>query len=113
MRCRFRDDRGAVTAEFAAVLPAVVLVLGCALGAMQLAAEQLRLQGADAAAVRLLGRGDPGARQLVLAVNSSASLVVHSSGNVICADVSAPATLGILPVMTISATACALDDAQQ
>jgi Flp pilus assembly protein TadG len=113
MRCRFRDDRGSVTAEFAAVLPAVVLVLGCALGAMQLAAEQLRLQSADAAAVRLLGRGDPGSRELVLAVNPNATLVVHSSGDLVCADVSAPASIGILLGVTISASACALDDAQQ
>jgi hypothetical protein len=113
MRCRFRDDRGAVTAEFAAVLPAVVLVLVCSLGAMQLAAEQLRLQGADAGAARLLGRGDPGARELVLAVNPRATLVVHSSGDLVCADSSAPASFGFLPGLTITASACALDDAQQ
>jgi Flp pilus assembly protein TadG len=113
MRCHIRDDRGSVTAEFAAVLPAVVLVLGCALGAMQLAAEQLRLQGADAQAVRLLGRGDPGARELVAAVNPNATLVVRSSGDLICADAKAPASIGILTGVTIAASACALDDAQQ
>jgi Flp pilus assembly protein TadG len=113
MRCRFRDDRGSVTAEFAAVLPAVVLILGCALGAMQLAAEQLRLQGADADAARLLGRGDPGARGLLLAVNPDATLVVRSSGNLVCADAHAPASIGILLGVSITASACALDDAQQ
>jgi hypothetical protein len=113
MRCRFRDDRGAVTAEFAAVLPAIVLVLGCALGAMQLATEQLRLQGADANAARLLGRGDPGAGGLVAAVNPRATLVIHSSGDLICADASAPASIGILLGITLAASACALNDAQQ
>jgi hypothetical protein len=112
MRCPFRDDGGAVTAEFAAVLPAVVLVLGCALGAMQLAAEQLRLQGADVAAARLLGRGDSGARDLVLAVNPYATLVIRSSGDVVCAESSAPASIGILLGITITASACALDDSQ-
>jgi hypothetical protein len=112
MRCPFRDEGGSVTAEFAAVLPAVVLVLGCALGAMQLAAEQLRLQGADAAAARLLGRGDPGARALVLAVNPDATFVVRSSGDVICAESSAPGSIGILLGITITASACALDDSQ-
>ena len=106
-------DRGSVTAEFAVVLPAVVLVLGCALGAMQLASEQLRLQGADAQAVRLLGRGDPGARTLILAVNPSATFVVHSSGDLVCADATAPASIGILLGVTIAASGCALDDAQQ
>jgi hypothetical protein len=113
MTVRFRDDRGSVTAEFAAVLPAVVLVLGCALGAMQLAAEQLRLQGADDQAVRLLGRGDPGARELVVAVNPNASIMVHSSGDLVCAEARAPASIGILLGVTIAASACALDDAQQ
>jgi Flp pilus assembly protein TadG len=113
MRCRIRDDRGSVTAEFAAVLPAVVLVLACAIGAMQLAGEQLRLQGADAAAARLLGRGDSGARALVQAVNPDATLVARTSGDLVCADSRAPAALGILFGLTVSAFACVLDDAAQ
>jgi len=113
MRCRFRDDLGSVTAEFAAVLPAVAVVLGCSLGAMQLAAEQLRLQSADAGAARLLGRGDSGARELILAVNPDATLVVHTSGDLVCADSSAPASFGFLFGLTITASACALDDAQE
>jgi hypothetical protein len=112
MRCRFQDDRGSVTAEFAAVLPAVVLVLAFALGAMQLAAEQLRLQGADAEAARMLGRGDSGARELVLAVNPNATLVVRASGGLVCAESSAPASIGILLGITITTSACALDDSQ-
>ncbi|MCU1421850.1 MAG: hypothetical protein JWN36_1501 [Microbacteriaceae bacterium] len=42
-------------------MPAVVIVLACALGAMQLVTEQLRLQDAAAVAARTLARGDPGA----------------------------------------------------
>jgi Flp pilus assembly protein TadG len=113
MTRRLWEDRGSVTAEFAAVLPAVVLVLGCALGAMQLASEQLRLQGADAQAARMLGRGDPGARALILAVNPGATFVVRTSGDLVCADARAPASIGILLGVTISASACALDDAQE
>ena len=112
MRFRIRDDRGSVTAEFAVVLPAVVIVLVCALGAIQLAGEQLRLQAADAGAARLLGRGDSGARGLVEAVNPDATLDVHTSGDLICAQSRAPASFGILVGLSLTASACALDDAE-
>ena len=48
-----------MTAEFAAVLPAVVLVLAVCLSGVQVATAQLRLQDASADASRLLGRGEP------------------------------------------------------
>jgi Flp pilus assembly protein TadG len=112
MRSRIRDDVGAITAEFAAVLPAVVLILACALGALQLSDEQLRLQGAVADAARLLGRGDSGAQAIVAGVAPGARLTIRSPGVLVCADASAPASLGLLVGLTVSASACALDDAQ-
>jgi Flp pilus assembly protein TadG len=107
----FLADRGSVTAEFAAVLPAVVLVLAVALGAMQLAGEQLRLQGATADAARLLGRGDPGATARVQQVAVDAQLSESRQGDLVCAEARAPVSLGILIGITLSASACALDDA--
>jgi ATP-dependent protease HslVU (ClpYQ) peptidase subunit len=51
-------------------------------------------------------------RALVLAVNPDATFVVRSSGDVICAESTAPASIGILLGITITASACALDDSQ-
>jgi hypothetical protein len=100
-----------VTAEFAAAIPAVVLVLACALGAIELGGEQLRLQGATFDAARLLGRGDPGAQERVRLVAPNGKLTTRTSGALICADATAPAALGILSGIMVRASACALDDA--
>ena len=47
-----------VTAEFAVVLPAVVLILALSLGAMGLAVDQVRCVDAAAAGARAAARGD-------------------------------------------------------
>ena len=112
MLCRSLDDAGTVTAEFAVLLPAVVLIIGCSLGAVGLGGEQLRLQGAAFDAARLLGRGDSGALDRIRAVAPDARLSVRSSGPVVCADVSASAALGVLSGIVLNASACALDDAR-
>jgi hypothetical protein len=110
---RYRpDDRGAVTAEFAAVLPAVLLVLALALGALQLGVEQLRLQGATFDAARLIGRGDAGASAVVGAVNPDARLLIRRADAIVCVDATAPARLGVLVGLTLAASACALDDVE-
>jgi hypothetical protein len=107
-----RGDVGAVTAEFAAALPAVVLVLACSLGAIHLGSEQLQLQGATFYAARLLGRGDPGALARVREVLPTAGLSTRRFGQTICADASAGVSLGVLSGIVLRASACALDDAQ-
>jgi hypothetical protein len=101
-----------VTAEFAAALPAVVLVLACAFGAIDLGGEQLRLQGAVFDAARLLGRGDPGALQRIRSVVPDATLGTRSSGQLICADATASVQMGILSGIVLRASACALNDSQ-
>jgi Flp pilus assembly protein TadG len=105
------SERGSVTAEFATVLPAVVLVLAMAVGGMQVAGEQLRLQSAVADAARLLGRGDPAAGARVSAVAPGARLGESRQGVLVCATGQAPTSLGVLLGITLSATSCALDDA--
>ena len=108
-----RNDSGTVTAEFAAVLPAVVLVLAFAMGALHLGAEQLRLQGAVAGAARLVGRGDGGADELVAAIDPEARLTLRRTDSMVCANATAPARLGIALGITLGASSCALDDSQQ
>ena len=64
-RAKFAQ-RGMVTAEFAVVLPAVVLVLTLSLGALGLALDQIRCVDAARAGARAASRGDsPGAVILV------------------------------------------------
>jgi hypothetical protein len=109
---RSLDDAGAVTAEFAAALPAVAIVLACALGAIHLGSEQLRLQGAAFDAARLLGRGDPGALARIRSVLPNSSLSIRRSGETVCADAKATVSLGVLSGIVLTASACALDDAQ-
>jgi hypothetical protein len=110
MRCRFRAERGSVTAEFAAVMPAVVLVLVVALASMQLAGEQLRLQSAAGDAARLAGRGAGGELAALQRVSPGAHLAQTDNGDLVCIHADAPAGIGILAGLTLAATSCALKD---
>jgi Flp pilus assembly protein TadG len=58
VRSPLRAEGGSITAEFAAVVPAVMLVLAAALVALQLGTQQLRLHDAAAVTARALARGD-------------------------------------------------------
>jgi hypothetical protein len=106
-------QRGTVTAEFAAVVPAVLMVLAMCLGSMQVAGVQLRLQDAAADASRSLARGEGAAvasARLRLVV-SGAQLSVRRHGDLVCADARAPAAPGIgwMSALTVSASGCAVD----
>ena len=57
MADRGMADRGMVTAELAACLPVLVLVLGVAISAIGVVAERVRLQDAAREAARAAGRG--------------------------------------------------------
>lgn len=88
-RARF-DQRGMVTAEFAVVLPAVVLVLALSLGALGLAMDQIRCVDAARAGARAASRGDsPGAVILVAsrAAPSDAVISVGTSGDLVSVSV--------------------------
>jgi hypothetical protein len=101
-----------VTAEFAVALPAVIVVLACCLGAVQVASQQVRLSDAAADAARTLARGDDvgvaaaRARQ----VAGPAELSTETSGDFICVTLSAPARFGpaTWTGVRIRASGCAL-----
>jgi hypothetical protein len=112
MRSRFSSDLGSVTAEFAAAMPAVVLVLAFAIGAIGLGGEQLRLQGAAFEAARMVGRGESGALGRVQSVSPGATVSTHASGQSICVEARATVALGVISGIALSATSCALNDAQ-
>jgi hypothetical protein len=104
MRSTTADDAGSVTAEFATVIPAVVLVLACCLSGIQVASQQLQLQDAAAGTARALARGDP-------ATSGGARLSVGRHDGLVCATLEARARSlpGTLFRMTLSARSCALD----
>ncbi|MHA6696125.1 TadE family type IV pilus minor pilin [Homoserinimonas sp. A520] len=110
-RCRLRGERGAVTAEFATAMPAVILVLAFCLAGGQLANQQLRLQDAASTAARAASRGEPAstvdarARHLV----PRASVNRSDRNGLVCVTVALPAALpGLASAVTLTASACAL-----
>ena len=103
-------SRGSTTAEFATALPAVVLVLACCLGAVQVVGVQVRLTDAAATAARALARGDSVGRAagLVQQTVSGASLSPERRGEFVCARVTARGLPGIFAGLTLEARSCAL-----
>ncbi|MGO4583659.1 TadE family type IV pilus minor pilin [Arthrobacter sp. 2RAF6] len=111
-------DHGAVTAEFAVALPAVLLLLALLLAGSAAGITQLRLEEAARAGARALARGDGHAavdgivRRLA---GDAASAVVSEDGEWINVTVSARVVgpLGSLIPWSLSATASARGEAPQ
>jgi len=119
MRCRSAAERsaagrerGSVTAEFAAAVPAVILLLACSLVCVQLAGQQVLMQDAAADAARSLGRGDPttAAAALVGRAVPGARLAAATAGDLVCATVTATPRGSIAALLgaTLRARSCAL-----
>ncbi|GAB3397722.1 hypothetical protein GCM10027515_02240 [Schumannella luteola] len=104
---RLRSEHGGAAAEFAIVLPAVLAALALCLGAVQLAATQLRAQDAAADAARSWARGDDAT--LAGRALGSASVTRSDDGDLVCATVTARASgaAGALG-LEVSARGCAL-----
>lgn len=102
------SELGSVAAEFAIVLPAVVLVLACCLSGLQVAGQQLRLQDAAASAARAAARGDGVgiAARLVPGATATRS----TDGDLVCVSVAARSTalVGTLLGIELRASSCAL-----
>lgn len=104
-----RDDRGSVTAEFAVVLPAVVLVLALGAGVLSACGRQVRLQDAAADAARLIARGDSAdrARAVVARAVDGATVEIVHRDDLVCAEASASAGVPLVAV-ALQASSCAL-----
>ncbi|MGV8884515.1 MAG: TadE family type IV pilus minor pilin [Microbacteriaceae bacterium] len=106
------NERGSVTAEFAAAMPAVILLLASALVCVQLAGHQVLLQDAAADAARSLGRGD--SRQVVASSAAralpGARVTAVTTGDLVCATVSATPRGSIATLLgaSLRARSCAL-----
>ena len=102
-------DRGSVAAEFAAVVPAVVVVLVTCLAGFQVAGAQLRLQDAAAIAARSLGRGESVSPPALGPGFGAVSTSRSSVGDLVCVRLASRVHLGTVLAMPISARSCALD----
>lgn len=122
-QARLGDDaggscRGAVTAEFAVALPAVILLLALLLGGSAAGVMQIRLEEAARAGARALARGDSTAdldgivRRLA---GQTAGSAVAADGEWIGVTVSGrvPGTVGSLLPWTLSARAWARRESAQ
>ncbi len=102
-----------MTAEFALVLPAVVLMLALGLGVAHLGTIQVSLTDAAADAARMIGRGgSPGeASARIAAAEPGASMTVAEPGSLVCITATASVSLGTLGALfDLSGRGCALDD---
>jgi Flp pilus assembly protein TadG len=115
---RTATDNGAVTAEIAAALPALILVVLAALWTLSLGLMQLRCADAAREAARAAARGDDPAvvRQVAEAVAPSGAVVdvTERDGLVIvevAVQVRAPVPFGDhLPAPTVSAESIAVEE---
>ena len=102
-------DSGSVTAEFAIVLPVLLLILVLGATTLGACAKQVRLQDAAADAARLVARDEPAARAqaVVAAAVGGATATIQYRGDLVCVETGAPTALP-LPAPDIRARACAL-----
>lgn len=103
------DDRGSATAEFAIVVPAVVLVLALTAGSLAASGRQVRLEQGAAQAARLAARGESAAAVagIVSAVAGGDVVSVTDDGDLVCVIARAPTGLP-LPLPPLRAHSCAL-----
>jgi hypothetical protein len=93
-------------------LPAVLVVLACCLGAVQVMGQQVRMSDAAADVARLLARGEgagPVAGPLA-AVAPGVTLSQERQGEFVCARLSAPSAFAPFAAagLTLAARSCAL-----
>ncbi|MEX3610419.1 TadE family type IV pilus minor pilin [Rothia sp. LK2588] len=108
-------ERGAVTAEFAVALPAVVLVLALLLSSAACGIVQVRLEESARLAARAMARGDDPARVQAIAHEVSPEAVVQTgsraeaTGNLATVTCSrpAPGVIGKATGWRLTATATA------
>jgi hypothetical protein len=111
-----RTDRGAVTAEYAALLPVAVLVIAGVVATGGVGLQQVRNQDAAGAAARIIARGDSpeqAAQAVTRMAGEGASLEHHDDGTWVSVTVArgAPGPLGWFPDLQVKAEASAPNQA--
>jgi len=107
-----RVDRGSVTVEAALVLAVLMVVVASCLAGIGCVIAQLRCADAAREAARLAGRGDTAsaATAVTAIAPSGAVLSLQNQGDLVTATVSVGAVSGLLPGVTITATASAANE---
>lgn len=103
------NDAGSVTVEAAMALAVLAVVLVACLAGVACVIAQVRCADAAREAARLAGRGDTGGASSAVAVLApdGASLSLGGSGDLVQATVTVQAIGGLLPGVTIRASASA------
>ncbi len=99
-----------VSAELAAAVPALLLVLVAGVGAVQLGIDQVRCVDAARAAARSLARGDPEDTARALAARTGpagASVAVTAGGPEVTVEVTAAREVGGWRALTVRGSATA------
>ncbi len=97
-----------MTAEFAIVLPALLMVLALAIGSIMLATQRLTLSSAAFEVARLEARGDHGAASARLAALGPGLTASRSgSGPLHCVTLVTSPAAGLLAMIEVSARGCA------
>lgn len=100
-------ERGAVTAEFAVVLPAVLVIFVLAVSAILLGAHRVVLTSAAAEIARLEARGDVSAAQGRLVELSGVTVEREQRGRLHCVALRSRPAGGLLSAVEVSASGCA------
>lgn len=107
-RALLRGERGAVSAEFAIVLPAVLVVLGLVIGGIAISAHRIALASAAAEVARLEARGGGAEAEERLAVLGPEIVVRRQSeGALHCVSLTAHPGSGPFRGIAVSERACA------
>lgn len=106
------SDRGSVTVEAALVLAVLVVVVASCLAGIGCVVAQMRCADAAREAARLAGRGDNTAAAAAVSQigPSGAVLSLAVAGDLVTATVSVGAVNGLLPGVTIRASASAANE---
>lgn len=101
-------ERGAVTAEFAVVLPAIVIVLGLVVGGILLATHRITLVSLAGEIARAEARGDDSVARAALArVNGGVKIHRSEEGLLHCVTLRSTPGRGMLSRLVVSANSCA------
>lgn len=104
------SEQGSATAEFVVALPAVLLVLLLAVGAVMLATQRLSLSSAAAQMARHEARGDAAAAAAVFGgLNMRGGVAVQRAdqGQLHCVTLSATPVGGALSAINVTGRGCA------
>ncbi|MDN6637658.1 MAG: pilus assembly protein [Yaniella sp.] len=105
-----KSTEGSVTAEFAVILPVVVLVIAMLVNVMVIGMHQSKLHQAAAVAARQLARGEaPGAinTSVTTMTSTTTSVTTSSSGRWATVELTSPVPgpLGLIPSIELTAQA--------